>query len=177
MCNKNRHSPDLFAIFLLLLWHTMPPCLPEAAWHVWNVICNGIPLSSLTQRVRQVFSLDMKASGDACQSWSPMMMAWGRETASIPLTWELFRVSALFMIVLAATTSIQTVKWTVTALLSITRLCFFLDHDGICHFALISTCVCFQTGLLFLCSSYNSVTWPYILSFVLVPNCPGIQWI
>lgn len=67
----------------------------EAAWHIQNVICNGIPLSSLTLGVRQVFSLDMKASGDACQSWSPMMMAWGRETASVPLTWKLFWVSAL----------------------------------------------------------------------------------
>lgn len=166
MCNKNLHSPDLFDKFLPLLWRMMRACLPEAAWHVWNVICDGIPLSSLTQRVRQVFSLDMKASGDACQSWSPMMMAWGKETASIPLTWELFWVSALFVIVLAATTSIQTVKWTVTAPLSITPLwfnfcqIFFLEHDRICNFALISTCVCFQTSLLFLCSSYNSVTWP-----------------
>lgn len=69
--------------------------LLEAVWHIGNVICNGIPLSSLTLGVRQVFSLDMKASGDACQSWSHMMMAWGRETASVPLTWELFWVSAL----------------------------------------------------------------------------------
>lgn len=71
---------------------TMPS--EAVACTVWNVICDGIPLSGFTLWVRQVFSLDMKASGDACQSWSPMMMAWGEKTASVVLTWKLW-VSAL----------------------------------------------------------------------------------
>lgn len=92
------HNPKLsliiFCIYAPALVHNATMPSEAVARTVWNVICNGIPLSSFTQRVRQVFSLDMKASGDACQSWLPMMMAWGKKTASIPLTWKLW-VSAL----------------------------------------------------------------------------------
>lgn len=63
--------------------------------HIWNIICCGIPLSSFTLRVRQVFSLDLKVSDDWCHSWSPLTLAWGYETASFPPTWDLFGVSAL----------------------------------------------------------------------------------
>lgn len=93
--NKNLPSSEVFSLISAPALVHNATVSSQAVWHIWNVICNGIPLSSFTQRARQVFSSDMKASGDARQSWSPMMMAWGKETASIPVTWELFWVSAL----------------------------------------------------------------------------------
>lgn len=110
----------------------MAACLLKQS-HMWNVICDGIPLSSFTRRVGQVFSSDVKASGDACQSRSPMMVAWGVVSALFPLTWKLLS----FQHFCDDGTTIQTSRWTVGTPFKSTPLRSFLClNDRIYYCAL-----------------------------------------
>lgn len=125
------------------------PC-PLSQWH--TQLWSGPLLSSFTRGVRQVLSLDVKASGDACHSWSPVIMAWGQESASASLTGKLW-VSALC----DGGTTIQTRGWTVDLPLFIIYVLNFW-----------TTCPCSQWNSLFCClSALVKGCLPWIL-----PSCP-----
>lgn len=135
---------------------------------------------------------------DRCfhQTWKPLVMHvsldhswWWPEVRKLRpfLTWEFWSFST-FMIVLAARTIIQTLRWTVTTLCLSVVFFIILGYERLCHFSLcLCVCACVHRLQELSFSSHgSSVIWPLRLAFVFgtlssecfevwSPVCAGIK--